>query len=152
MGGFRIHRVKSFVTRCSACFKVYSDSENGGKKLFCSQCGSDRLQRIAASINSKTGRLRLHLKKNYQHNLRGTKYNLPNPGKNNRFKGDLLLREDQLLYGAWNQKVKQSKSKKGKESIFGSEIASVVNCHSNLIKRDGICVGFGRKNPNASKF
>jgi len=150
--GVRVSRLKSWVTRCGACYKVYTGSENDGKRLFCGQCGSDRLQRIAASLNGKTGRMRLHLRKDYRHNIRGTKFNLPNPGKGNQFMGDLLLREDQLLYGAWNQRMKQSKSKKGKESIFGSDVASTVGCHADLTKRDDICVGFGRKNPNASKF
>jgi len=150
--GVKVRRLKSWVTRCAACFKVYTGSENDGKRLFCGQCGSDRLQRVAASVDGKTGRLRLHLRKDYRHNKRGTKYTLPDPGKGNQFMGDLLLREDQLLYGAWNQRMKQSKSNKGKESIFGSDVASTVGCHADLTKRDDICVGFGRKNPNASKF
>lgn len=150
--GMKVRKLKSWVTRCAACFKVYTGSENDGKRLFCGQCGSDRLQRVAASIDGKTGRLRLHLRKDYKHNTRGTKYALPNPGKGNQYMGDLLLREDQLLYGAWNQRMKQSKSKKGKESIFGSDVASTVGCHADLTKRNDICVGFGRRNPNASKF
>jgi hypothetical protein len=67
----------------------------------------------------------------------------------------LLLREDQLMMGAWNQKVKQrsgGKSRRAAESIFGSDLASNVGCNAQLVKDSDISVGFGRRNPNASKF
>ena len=48
--------------------------------------------------------------------------------------------------------MKRSKSKKEAQSIFGSDIASTVGCHTDLTKRDDIKVGFGRRNPNSSKF
>jgi RNA-binding protein NOB1 len=156
--GVKVRKVKSWVTRCAACFKVYTSSDNvgplGTKRLFCERCGSDVMQRIAASVDGKTGRLRLHLKKNYKHNLRGTKFSLPKPGTGNRFQGDLLLREDQLMTGAWNQKVKMmsgGKAKNGAQSIFGSDIATNVGCHANATGSDAIRVGFGRRNPNAAK-
>jgi len=155
--GIRVRKLKSWVTRCGACYKVYSSTENTGplgKRLFCEHCGSDMMQRIAASIDGKTGRLRLHLSKKYKHNLRGTKFSLPKPGTGNRFQGDLLLREDQLLTGAWNQKVKMrsgGKARSAAQSIFGRDIASNVGCHSNAMTVDDIRVGFGRRNPNAVK-
>lgn len=43
------------------------------------------MQRIAASVDGKTGRLKLHLSKKYKTNTRGTKFSLPAPGKGNRF-------------------------------------------------------------------
>jgi RNA-binding protein NOB1 len=150
--GVKVRKLKSWVTRCAACFKIYTGSENDGKRLFCERCGSSALQRIAASLDGDTGRLKLHLKKNYKSKTRGTQFALPQPGKQNRFMGDLLLAEDQLLYGAWNQRVKRTSSKKEKLSIFGADIASNVGCHKDLTKRDDIMVGFGRKNPNATKF
>ncbi|KAL7574215.1 hypothetical protein ACA910_012472 [Epithemia clementina (nom. ined.)] len=156
--GMKIKKVKSWVRRCGACFKIYADSEDtgpiSGKRLFCEKCGSDMMQRIACSVNGKTGRLRLHLKKNYRHNLRGTKFSLPKPGSGDRFKGDLLLREDQLLTGTWGQKAKMSgggKARAASESIFGRDIAKNVGCHVNAISADEIQVGFGRRNPNAAK-
>lgn len=79
--GMKIRRLKSWVHRCGACFRVHTDAEfKGMKRLFCSHCGSDMMQRIAASVDGKTGRLKLHLKKNYKHNLRGTKFSLPTAG------------------------------------------------------------------------
>jgi RNA-binding protein NOB1 len=84
--GIKIRRLKSWVTRCGACYKIYPDGGGEGpqgagmKRLFCSHCGSDYMQRIAASVDSKTGRLRLHMSKRYKNNLRGTKFSLPKPG------------------------------------------------------------------------
>ena len=156
--GMKVRKLKNWVTRCGACYMVYTSSDRPtgplAKRLFCEKCGSDLMQRIAASVDGKTGRLRLHLSKNYQHNLRGTKFSLPKPGSGNRFQGDLLLREDQLLMGAWNQKVKMisgGKSRDSAQSIFGRDIASNVGCHAKAVSVDDIRVGFGRRNPNAAK-
>ena len=72
-------------------------------RLFCSRCGAHHLSRVAASIDSSSGseapRLKLHLKSNYQPQLKGLQYSLPAPGKQNRYNGEILLREDQLLTG-----------------------------------------------------
>lgn len=156
--GMKLRKLKSWVTRCGACFKVYTNSDNAGplgsKRLFCEHCGSDMMQRIAASVDGKTGRLKLHLSKKYKHNLRGTKFSLPKPGTGNRFQGDLLLREDQLLMGAWNQKVKMrsgGKSRNDAQSMFGRDIATNVGCHASAVNSDDLRVGFGRRNPNATK-
>lgn len=151
--GVKVRRLKSWVTRCGACFTVYTGDQNGlgTTRLFCERCGSDYMQRIAASVDGKTGRLKLHLSKKYKTSTRGTKFSLPAPGKGNRFEGDLLLREDQLMSGAWNQKAKKARGKKEAQSIFGSDIASNVGCHADLTKSDNIRVGFGRRNPNAAK-
>ncbi|KAL7442023.1 hypothetical protein ACHAXH_007184 [Discostella pseudostelligera] len=153
--GVRVRRLKTWVTRCGACYTIYGSNDSkskGGGRLFCDKCGSNTLHRIAASVDRNTGRLKLHMKKNYQYNTRGTKFSLPKPGKGNKYKGDLLLAEDQLLYGAWNQKVRMGKSKAASQSIFGSDLASDLGCISDLTKRDDIKVGFGRRNPNSSKF
>ena len=79
--GYKVRKLKSWVTRCGACYTVYSGESNDANRLFCGRCGSDALQRVAASVNGKTGRLRLHLSKKYKNNLRGTKFNLPKAGK-----------------------------------------------------------------------
>jgi RNA-binding protein NOB1 len=156
--GIKVRKLKSWVQRCGACFKVYTNSDSGGplgsKRLFCDHCGSDMMQRIAASVDGKTGRLRLHLSKNYKHNLRGTKFSLPKAGTGNRFQGDLLLREDQLLMGAWNQKVKMrsgGKARNAAQSMFGRDIATNVGCHASAVNTDDVRVGFGRRNPNSAK-
>jgi RNA-binding protein NOB1 len=150
--GVRVRRLKTWVTRCGACFTIYGNDDKKGQRLFCDKCGSNTLHRIAASVDRNSGRLKLHMKKNYQYNTRGTKFALPKAGKANKYEGDLLLAEDQLMYGAWNQKVRKGKSKTSGQSIFGSDLASDLGCHADLTKRDDIKVGFGRRNPNSTKF
>ena len=153
--GVRVRRLKTWVTRCGACFTLYGGNDQKGKqgnRLFCDKCGSNTLQRISASVDRNSGRLKLHMKKNYQYNTRGTKFAMPKAGKGNKYQGDLLLAEDQLMYGAWGQKVRKGKSKSSGQSIFGSDLASDLGCHTDLTKRDDIKVGFGRRNPNSSKF
>jgi RNA-binding protein NOB1 len=145
--GEEVTRTKSWVTRCGACFAVYGGDQSG-TKLFCGRCGSDALQRVAASIDAETGKQRLHLSAKRKNDIRGTKFSLPKPGKQNRFAGDLLLREDQLLMGAWNMKVKKGKGQV--ESMFGADIIDNVGL-GDLSKRDDIKVGFGRPNVNAAK-
>ncbi|GMH96816.1 hypothetical protein TrST_g477 [Triparma strigata] len=147
VNGVAITRTKNWVTRCGACFAVYA-GETGAGKLFCSRCGSDCLQRVAASVDAKTGKLKLHLSAKRRNDTRGTKFSLPKPGKQNRFAGDLLLREDQMMMGAWSMKVK--KGSKKVESMFGDDIVDNVGL-GDLSKRDDIKVGMGRQNPNQAK-
>ncbi len=187
--GMRIRRLKTWVMRCGACFKIHlpdedfkDETNHHMRRLFCKHCGSDMMQRISASVDGKTGRLKLHFSKRKQgrhHSIRGTKFALPKPGTNNKYKGDLLLREDQLLSGAWNQKVKINSGRKYQtaksQSMFGRDIASSVGCNvrstssasfggkgwasssntstsGSWSNSDDIRVGFGaRKNPNAAK-
>lgn len=138
-----VDQVKQWILRCGACFQIHYDMD----RLFCSRCGSNMMQRISASLDSRTGELRLHLKKNYIPNTRGQKYSLPAPGKQGRFSGELLLREDQLLTGIWRQKT--VKIRKDVRSAFGEDITSDVGLHIN--KGSAIKVGLGKRNPNAQK-
>ena len=187
--GMRIRRLKTWVMRCGACFKIHlpdedfkDETNHHMRRLFCKHCGSDMMQRISASVDGKTGRLKLHFSKRKQgrhHSIRGTKFALPKPGTGNKYKGDLLLREDQLLSGAWNQKVKINSGRKYQtsksQSMFGRDIASSVGCNvrstssasfggkgwasssntstsGSWSNSDDIRVGFGaRKNPNAAR-
>ena len=188
--GMRIRRLKSWVMRCGACFHIHGANEDFQdetnhhmRRLFCSHCGSDMMQRISASVDGKTGRLKLHFSRRRQGrhmSTRGTKFSLPKPGSGNKYKGDLLLREDQLLSGAWNQKVKINSGRKFQtsqtQSIFGRDIAASVGCNvkskssatfggkgwatsantsssmGGSFGSEDIRVGFGaRRNPNAAK-
>ena len=40
-------------------------------RLFCSKCGANHMSRVGASVNAKTGELKLHLKANYVVNTLG---------------------------------------------------------------------------------
>jgi rRNA maturation endonuclease Nob1 len=143
LDGNIIKQVKQWVLRCAGCYQIHYDMA----RLFCSHCGLNMLQRISASIDSKTGQLRLHLKKNYTPSRRGQVYSLPAPGKQHRFEGELLLREDQLLSGIWKQKV--VKINKDIRSAFGDDITNDVGLQIN--KGANIKVGLGKRNPNAVK-
>lgn len=143
LDGMAIKSVRQWVLRCGACFKVHYDME----RLFCSKCGSSFMQRIAASIDRKSGELKLHLRKNYQPNTRGMIYSLPKPGQQSRFEGEVLLREDQLKSGIWRQKV--VKIQKDVRSAFGEDITGDLGVHIN--KSSDIQIGLGRQNPNAKK-
>ena len=64
------------------------------------------------------------------------------------------MREDQLLMGAWNQKVKirsGGKAKSAAQSMFGQDIASNVGCTAKSMNVDDITSGFGQRNPNSAK-
>ncbi|RYH29511.1 hypothetical protein EON65_08255 [archaeon] len=140
--GMLVKRVKKWVLRCMACFKIQGEDLT---RLFCSGCGAAHLSRVSVSIEN--GELKVHLKKDYKVNTRGMQYSLPAPGKQGRFDGELLLREDQLLHGIWRQKL--VKINKDVKSAFGEDVTSEVGIQLN--KQEGIKVGMGKVNPNAQK-
>ena len=92
--GMRIKTVRQWILRCMACYTTHTDMD----RLFCSRCGVNHLSRVACSVDAGTGKLVLHLKSNYQVSTRGQKYSMPAPGKQGRFDGELLTREDQVSY------------------------------------------------------
>lgn len=134
--GLLIKSVRQWILRCSSCFTVHYDMS----KLFCVRCGANTLQRIAASVDSKTGELRLHLRKNYRPNTRGLQYSIPKPGQQGRFNGEILLREDQLKTGIWRQKV--VKIQRDVRSAFGDDITGDVGLEVN--KSANISIGLGK--------
>ena len=144
--GMVVKRVSQYVLRCNACYLVLPTTE----KMFCSRCGSSHLSRVAASVDPKTGEQKLFLKKDYKFRLQGTRYSVPKSSDKHggRFRGDLVLREDQLMTGIWAQKT--APKAKEKTSMFGAE----VNEKTGVSVRKSahtVVVGFGRTNPNAAK-
>lgn len=85
-------------------------------KKFCPSCGNPTLLRTSTTTTAN-GKTHLHLKKNYQYNLRGTKFTIPD-AKPGRAKGQLkggtglILREDQR---EWTDAVKMEEGRRGKE-------------------------------------
>ena len=73
--------------------------------------------RTTVTVSAKTGAQRIHLKKNYQYNLRGSKFSIPD-AKPGRAKGQqkagtgLILREDQA---EWQDAVRSEKIRREKE-------------------------------------
>jgi len=145
LDGMIIRKVKQWVLRCNGCRTVQYDMD----KLFCRKCGGSHLSRVGASVDSRSGEMKLHLKKDYKHDLRGMKYSMPAPGKQGKYEGELLLREDQLLGGAWRQKV--VKISKDVRSAFGDDIVSDLGMHVNKGTRIRVGLGSHSSNPNARK-
>ncbi|WWD22743.1 hypothetical protein CI109_107236 [Kwoniella shandongensis] len=163
-GGKKISKVKSWVLRCHACFKICKDSS----KRFCPSCGNATLMRTTVTTDSKTGKQSLHLKKNFQYHTRGTIYSIPDP-KMGRSKGQvkggsgLILREDQR---EWSDAVRHQDIKKEKEERRAAkgvlkgwndpdwlpEIISVGMSGKGRSGGGGMpSIGHGRKNPNQAK-
>jgi RNA-binding protein NOB1 len=122
--------------------------------MFCPRCGNAYLSRVSISVDSVTGQLKVHLSKLWRPR-KGQKYSLPKPGHNHkhgqgRFQGELLLREDQLKMGIWQQKVKRRN--KALDSMFGADITETLGMAvSKTAAADGIQFGYGKKNPNAQR-
>ena len=126
VNGMVVSSVKQWVMRCMACYHIHYDMD----KLFCERCGAHHMSRVACHVDTKTGKLHLHLKKGYQVSRRGMVHSLPKPGKQGKFQGELLLREDQLQMGIWRQKVvKINKDvKSGKCATSNSTVGSRIKC------------------------
>ena len=119
--GARIERVKSWVLRCHACYRICKDPE----RKFCPSCGNATLIRTSVTTGggSDAG-MQVHLKPNFQYRNRGTIYSLPMPkpgsasggrpsGQSQNAKtGVPILREDQL---EWQRAVSQQKAQRDRE-------------------------------------
>ncbi|KAK9452478.1 Nin one binding Zn-ribbon like-domain-containing protein [Dipodascopsis uninucleata] len=102
--GKQIKKIRSWMLRCHACFHLTSPSVTATPKHFCPKCGGATLLRCTVTTSADTGKLQIHLKKNFQWTHRGNRYSLPTPqSRQNRKTGgetneDALLRGDQKEY------------------------------------------------------
>ncbi|KAJ7624188.1 Nin one binding Zn-ribbon like-domain-containing protein [Mycena rosella] len=179
--GKRIQKVKSWVLRCHACFKICKDNS----KKFCPSCGNATLLRASVTISTPGAAadapaMQVHLKSNFQYRLRGTKYSIPAPKPGSAKKGTgegLILREDQTEYlrakkmADGKREREEAKMNKG---ILGREVGAVgvgswmdpdwmpemlsvgAGGKGRTMRasgRDGDlpAIGYGRKNPNERK-
>ncbi|KAK1231856.1 20S-pre-rRNA D-site endonuclease nob1 [Marasmius sp. AFHP31] len=175
--GKRIQRVKTWVLRCHACFKICKDSS----KKFCPSCGNPSLLRASVTLSAPNADsdapvMQVHLKSNFQYKTRGTKYSIPapKPGSAKTGPGEgLILREDQAEYmraqkRADNKREREeakmmkgvfSKGLDGGSVAVGSwmdpdwipEIMSASSGGKGRSTRGGNdmpTIGYGRKNPN----
>lgn len=105
--------------RASRPVRILADGRicKDSSKRFCPSCGNPSLLRTTVTVSAKTGEQRIHLKKNFQYHLRGTKFTIPD-AKAGRAKGQqkggtgLILREDQR---EWQDALKSQNIKKHKE-------------------------------------
>ena len=119
MSGMKISRLRNYMLRCHACFKLFPLPKDGKPKHFCPSCGGQgTLLRCTVSVDSKTGKVTPHLKSNFQWINRGNRYSIASPlSKNSQRKYGkkgynhvkqnedvVILREDQREY---EQAVKQ---------------------------------------------
>lgn len=178
--GRRIQKVKSWVLRCHACFKICKDNS----KQFCPSCGNPTLIRTSVTVSSPDADggapvMEVHLKKNFQYRVRGTKYPIPapKPGSAKTGTGEgLILREDQIEYMRAKKReqgkrereeqrmIKSLVESDGKSGVaVGSwadpdwipDILSGTRSKSRSTQSgrpDGMPrIGYGRKNPNEKK-
>lgn len=138
--GMVIKRVKQWILKCVACFTTSTEME----RVFCPKCGNNTMERVSYSIG-QDGQMTFYTRANRPTKLTGTKFSLPKP-KGGR-DGDLLLREDQLMFGIWGQRQRQHK--KVMQSAFGENVAHDLGVKAE--KQNGLQVGYGRMNPNAQK-
>lgn len=117
MSGLKIKRLRNYMLRCHACFRIFPLPKSGKPKHFCPSCGGQgTLLRCAVSVDAVTGEVTPHLKANFQWNNRGNKYSIASPlsknsqkkyGKkgfvhnkqnSNKSQENPVLREDQKEY------------------------------------------------------
>ncbi|KAG1892219.1 Nin one binding Zn-ribbon like-domain-containing protein [Suillus subluteus] len=177
--GKRIQKVKSWVLRCHACFKICKDNS----KQFCPSCGNPTLMRASVTVASPDASpdapaMQVHLKKNFQYKVRGTKYSIPapKPGSAKTGPGEgLVLREDQLEYMRAKKHADGKRDREERRMIKGlvdkgGEGGVSVGGWSDPDWMPGILsagtggqgrsshaggdmpqIGYGRKNPNERK-
>lgn len=172
--GVRIERVKSWVLRCHACYKICKDAE----RKFCPSCGNATLLRtsVTSSAPGEGGEgMQVHLKPNFQYRNRGTVYSLPLPragsasgGKasgssKNAKTGVPILREDQTEWqrGVAQVRVRKQKEEKalqksldrGQDSLSARYadpdwLPDLLTGKHTPAGHDLPSLGIGRKNPN----
>lgn len=177
--GKRIQRVKSWVLRCHACFKICKDNS----KQFCPSCGNPTLMRASVTVASPDASpdapaMQVHLKKNFQYKIRGTKYPIPapKPGSAKTGPGEgLILREDQLEYMRAKKRADGKRDREERRMIKGlvdkggeggvsvggwsdpDWMPGILSAgtggqgRSSHAGKDVSQIGYGRKNPNERK-
>ncbi|KAJ1889678.1 20S-pre-rRNA D-site endonuclease nob1 [Kickxella alabastrina] len=91
--GVSVSRLRTWVLRCHACFHLTGDMN----KQFCTSCGHATLKRCSVTTGAN-GRLQVHLKSNYQYNLRGTIYSMPKARGGQHTQRDIITRSDDRAY------------------------------------------------------
>ncbi|KZT62823.1 hypothetical protein CALCODRAFT_513732 [Calocera cornea HHB12733] len=175
--GKRITKVKSWVLRCHACFKICKDPS----KKFCPSCGNATLLRtsvstVAATSSTELPTFQVHLKPNFQYRTRGTIYPipLPKPGQakgGNAAGSGLVLREDQPEFqrALLREKGRQAKEERvmarAVEAVARGErprgegswedpdwVPGMLLGEGGRKRGGGLPrVGHGRKNPNEAR-
>lgn len=152
--GIIVKQLRNWVLRCHACYFITKDSS----KKFCPRCGKSTLMRCSYSVDA-SGRVRYHLRKNFQYNNRGTVYSIP-ATKGGRNAGNLILAEDQAEFQRAQHRQRRAEEKLANSgvSLFDQDFLpgllgqAVTNSYTrNSSTYTGVAdisVGHGRKNVN----
>lgn len=168
MSGKQIKRIRNYMYRCHACFRLTPIPKSGTPKHFCPKCGGNTLLRCAVSIDNVSGKVTPHLKANFQWIKRGTRFSLPSPlsknqqkragnggyqhNKENRHKtlqDPLILTEDQKEYqravkdDEWQRR---QNDKLLQEWIGGGSADNFISPFNSIqtMRPSGVKVGRGR--------
>ncbi|KAK9768421.1 20S-pre-rRNA D-site endonuclease nob1 [Basidiobolus ranarum] len=139
--GILIKRIKTWVLRCHACFKVTTNME----KKFCPSCGNSTLMRTSTSVD-EFGNVRYYLKKNFQYNNRGTQFSIPLP-KSGKKSNNIILREDQREY----EKALKFSRKKDTIDVFDPDYIPKLISGAGRDSNGMPTIGYGKKNPNQAR-
>ncbi|KAI3636688.1 hypothetical protein MIR68_005377 [Amoeboaphelidium protococcarum] len=149
--GLRITQLKQSVLRCHGCFHVTKDMD----KKFCPKCGGNTLIRTSMSVDTQTGEVVYHLKRNFQYRVRGTVYSIPE-AKGGR-DGDMVLREDQKEFQRATHQRKREEQKLEKVLLSGQayddydlDLFSGKGGRGRVQGVNGT-IGYGRRNPNEKR-
>ncbi|KAI8909058.1 Nin one binding Zn-ribbon like-domain-containing protein [Gorgonomyces haynaldii] len=139
--GLMVTRVKNWVLRCHACYKVTKDMS----KIFCPSCGNSTLLRTSCAVE-EDGTLTLYLKKNFQYNNRGTQYSIPQT-QMGKHAHNLILREDQREF----DKAMRAKKRLDKKMLNDDVDVFEIQQSARLTATGKPIIGYGRKNVNEAK-
>ena len=155
--GKRIRMVKSWLMRCHACYWTSLDTN----KKFCGKCGGLTLTKTSYRVDA-SGQRHLFLRPDYQYNLRGTIYSLPNV-QGGREAQKIILREDQREYQRalkhkQRQEQKMQRDPEGAldehlERAFGTSMRGFGKSSGNKgnYQAGTIQIGMGKRNPNEKR-
>ncbi|XP_070575800.1 LOW QUALITY PROTEIN: RNA-binding protein NOB1-like [Ptychodera flava] len=148
VGGMLIKRAKSYVLKCSACFKVTSIMT----KQFCPKCGNKTLKKVSVTVD-EDGSQHYHISRRKELNTRGLKYSIPAP-KGGKHACNPILVEDQPL-----PQNRPSKKSLQKTSAFDPEyVANMSPFALNDVTSRAAQLGIrqssysgSRRNPNENR-
>lgn len=167
MSGKQIKRVRNYMYRCHACFRLTPIPKDGSQKHFCPKCGGNTLLRCAVSIDNSTGKVTPHLKANFQWIKRGERFSLPSPLSKNQIRKagkagyqhniqnrhktlqtPLILREDQKEYAQAqkdNEWQRRTNDKILQLWVGGGSADNYISpFNMNTVREAGVSVGKGR--------
>lgn len=87
--GRLIYRVRTFILRCTTCFKTTSVMS----KKFCPNCGHSTLKKVAVTVD-ENGKYQIHINSRRPLTARGKRFSLPAP-KGGAHANNPILTEDQ---------------------------------------------------------